>query len=88
MMTLQDMTLPQLYDSMPRAEYPKTELVNKIYEGLLWHEQTNEEWLEIELKAPTRDTVMNWCTGKTKPTNPLYLRALSKILNKPIDKLF
>lgn len=82
------MTLPQIYDMKPRAEYPKTEFVDMILNVFVQHEQDNPSWREVGLKAPTRDTIINWCTGKTKPTNPLYLRALSVALDIPIDKLF
>lgn len=82
------MTLPQIYDMKPRAEYPKTEFVDMILSALQEHEMNDPSWQEVGLKAPTRDTIINWCTGKTKTTNPLYLRALSVALNIPIDKLF
>ena len=82
------MSLPQIYDSKPKAEYPKTIFVDSICEMLKMREDDDPEWRAVGLKAPTRDTVMNWCTGATKPTNPLYLKALSIGLNIPIDKLF
>lgn len=81
------MSIPLIYASKEKAIYPKTEFVDFIFDGLKSYEDT-EEWKSVSLKAPTRDTVMNWCTGATKPTNPLYLKALSELLNIPIDKLF
>lgn len=82
------MTIPEIYDSKQKAIYPKTEFVDAIFDILKMREDEDREWLQVGLKAPTRDTVMNWATGKTKPTNPLYLKALSVGLNIPIDELF
>lgn len=82
------MTIPQIYDSKPKAEYPKSAFIDYCLELLVKAEQEDEDWKVTETKAPTRDTVMNWCTGATKPTNPLYLKALSIGLNIPINKLF
>ena len=82
------MTLPQIYEMKPKAEYPKTAFVDMILQCLVEREMDDPTWQEVGLKAPTRDTIINWCTGKTKPTNPLYLRALSVALDIPIDKLF
>lgn len=81
------MTIPQIYDSKPKAEYPKTEFVDFCHK-LLIDAESSEEWIEAGVKAPTRGTVMNWCTGLSKPTNPYYLKVLSKGLNIPIDQLF
>lgn len=82
------MTIPQTYDSLQKAIYPKTEFVDTLVDILKMREDEDMEWSQVGLKAPTRDTVMNWVTGKTKPTNPLYLKALSVGLDIPIDKLF
>lgn len=82
------MTIPQIYDSKPKAEYPKTEFVDRIWDIMKMRELDDPEWKAVKLEAPTRNTVMNWCTGATKPSNPLYLKALSVGLNIPIDKLF
>lgn len=82
------MTIPQIYDSKEKAVYPKTEFVDSILEMMKTREAEDPEWASVGLKAPTRDTVMNWCTGTTKPSNPLYLKALSIGLDIPIDKLF
>ena len=82
------MTIPQIYDSKQKAVYPKTEFVDTLVEILKMRENEDMEWSQVGLKCPTRDTVMNWVTGKTKPTNPLYMRALSVGLDIPIDKLF
>lgn len=81
------MTIPQIYDSKPKAEYPKTEFVDFCHK-LLIDKERSREWMESQTKAPTRNTVMNWCTRETKPTNPLYLKALSEGLHIPIDQLF
>lgn len=82
------MTIPQIYDSKEKAVYPKTEFVDSIHDILKMREEEDMEWTAVGLKAPTRDTIMNWVTGKTKPTNPLYLKALSIGLDIPIDRLF
>lgn len=82
------MTIPQIYDSKEKAVYPKTEFVDSIHGILKMREEEDMEWTAVGLKAPTRDTVMNWVTGKTVPTNPLYLKALSVGLNIPVDQLF
>lgn len=82
------MTIPQIYESKEKAVYPKTEFVDSIFEIMKGRESDDAEWLAVGLKAPTRDTVMNWCTGATKPSNPLYLKALSEGLDIPIDMLF
>lgn len=82
------MTIPEIYNMKPKAEYPKTAFVDSIYDMLVTREREDPEWNDVRQKAPTRDTVMNWCTGATKPTNPLYLKALSVGLNTPIDQLF
>lgn len=82
------MTIPQIYESKERAVYPKTEFVDTIHDILKVREEEDKEWHAVGLKAPTRDTVMNWVTGKTVPANPLYLKALSVGLDIPIDKLF
>lgn len=77
-----------IYESKKKAIYPKTEFVDGIHGWMLKQEKENEEWLAIGLKAPTRDTVMNWCTGVSKPTNPYYLKALSEYLDIPVEELF
>lgn len=82
------MTIPQIYDSKEKAVYPKTEFVDSIHGILKMREEEDMEWTAVGLKAPTRDTVMNWVTGKTVPTNPLYLKALSVGLGIPVDQLF
>lgn len=82
------MTIPQIYESKEKAIYPKTEFIDGMFAHLLCEEKKNEEWIAVALKAPTRDTVMNWCTGATKPNNPLYLKSLSEYLDIPVIKLF
>lgn len=82
------MTLPQIYDSKAKAVYPKTEFVDSILDMMRMREAEDPEWTSVGQKAPARDTVMNWCTGATKPSNPLYLKALSVGLDIPIDELF
>lgn len=82
------MTIPQIYESKAKAVYPKTEFVDSIFDIMKMREAGDAEWIAVGLKAPTRDTVMNWCTGSTKPGNPLYLKALSEGLDIPIENLF
>lgn len=82
------MSIPELYNSKLKAIYPRTEFIDEILGLLKTREDEDIEWQKVGLKAPTRDTVMNWATRKTKPTNPLYLKALSVGLNIPYDNLF
>lgn len=82
------MTIPQIYYSKKKAIYPKTEFIDTLFDILKKREEEDMEWKQVELKAPTRDTVIHWVTGKTKPINPLYLKALSDGLDIPINKLF
>jgi hypothetical protein len=51
-------------------------------------EKEDAEWLEIELKAPTRAAVMTWVTGQNKPSNPLFLKTLSRATDIKVKDLF
>lgn len=77
-----------IYESKEKAIYPKTEFVDGIYNCLQSQESESEEWIAVGKKAPTRDTVMNWCTGVSKPADPYYLMALSEYLSIPVKELF
>lgn len=74
-------------DGKPKPS-DKTEMINEIAIGMERMEQEDESWLAVELKAPTRATIINWLTGETKPSNPMYLVALSKITGIPVNELF
>lgn len=82
------MTIPQIYESKEKAVYPKTEFVDFLHGALLKAEKEDAEWLEIELEAPTRAAVMTWVTGRSKPSNPLFLKTLSKATNIKVKDLF
>lgn len=57
------MTLEGYYESLPRAEFPKTDFVNKI---------------STETGVSTA-TVHNWIHGKTRPLNREHIQKLCKL---------
>lgn len=74
-------------DGKPKPS-DKTEMINEIHAYLVKQEQENEAWLAVEVKAPTRQTVINWLTGETVPTETLYKVALSEATGIAVNELF
>lgn len=73
-------------DGKPKPS-DKTEMVNAILEAMVSAEQ-DERWVAVGLKAPTRATIINWCSGNTSTTNILYLEVISKVTGIAIEDIF
>lgn len=73
------MTLNEYYNKKPTAIYPKTEFVDELLKAC------EDEFGE---GCISRATILNWCSGETKPSDSKFLPILSKMTGIPIDKLF
>ena len=73
------MTLNQYYNLKPTAIYPKTEFVDEILNAC---EQAFGEG------CISRASIINWCTGETKPSDSKFLAVLSKVTGIKEEDLF
>ena len=73
------MTLCEYYNLKPTAIYPKTEFVDEILKACV------EAFGE---KCVSRATVLNWCSGETKPSDSKFLPIISKVIGIPENRLF
>ena len=73
------MTLNQYYNLKPTAIYPKTEFIDEILKAC---EQAFGEG------CISRASILNWCTGDTKPSDSKFLTILSKVTGIKEEDLF
>lgn len=66
------MTLEGYYESLPKADFPKTDFVNKV---------------SIETGVSTA-TVHNWIHGKTKPLNREHIQKLCELTGLKEEELW
>lgn len=66
------MTLKGYYETLPEANYPRTEFVNRI----------------IAKTGTSVQTVRNWVIYGMKPKNPAHLHVLSEETGIPIENLW
>lgn len=65
-------SLPEFYESLPKASYPKTEFVMKVAEACNVHVAT----------------ARNWVLGNTKPVDSAHVKVLSEMTGIPMEKLW
>ena len=73
------MTLSENYNMKPTAIYPKTEFVDELLKAC-------EDAFGAE--CVTRATILNWCSGKTKPVDSKFIKVLSKVSGIKEEDLF
>ena len=73
------MTLKEYYNLKPTAIYPKTEFVDEILKAC--EEKHGEGCI-------SRATVLNWCSGETRPNDSKYLPIIAKVTGIKEEDLF
>lgn len=74
------MTIFEVYKSKEKAVYPKSDFIDLCLGILQDEEKHNDEWLEVGMKAPTRQVIIDTLNGRTKLTNPYWKKSLAKTL--------
>jgi hypothetical protein len=73
------MTLTEYYNKKPTAIYPKTEFVDELLKAC----ET-----EFGDGCVNRATILNWCSGKTKPIDSKFIPILAKVTGIKEKDLF
>ena len=72
------MSIFEVYKLKERAVYPKSDFINQCICILQEEENNNDEWMEADVKAPSRQVMLDILVGRTKLTNPYWKKALMK----------
>ena len=72
------MSIFEVYKLKERAVYPKSDFINQCICILQEEESSNDEWMEADVKAPSRQVMLVILVGRTKLTNPYWKKALMK----------
>lgn len=72
------MSMFEVYRSKEKAIYPKSDFIDQCLCILNDDENNNKEWIEAGQKAPTRQVMIDILVGRTKLTNYLWKKSLSR----------
>lgn len=68
----------EVYRSKEKAIYPKSDFIDECLSILQNDEKNDVEWIEAGEKAPTRQVMIDILVGRTKLTNYLWKKSLSR----------